>query len=75
MPKLQIIEITTGRTREIQYCDGEGKLLAVMPYAKSSPVGHLVDALVKHLEVQYEMYPPDPVTKISKATHGRYDSR
>ena len=61
-----ILEITTGRTREIQFCNYEGEIEAVMPYSKSSPVGHMIEALVKLCRVQIETYPPDQETKVSK---------
>lgn len=67
MPDEQVIlEVTTGRTREIQFCNYEGELEAILPYAKSSPAGLLVEALVKLCRVQIETTPPDPSTKISK---------
>jgi hypothetical protein len=61
-----ILEITTGRTREIQFSNYDGELEAVLPYAKSSPAGLLVEALVKMCRGQIEVSPPHPETKISR---------
>jgi hypothetical protein len=67
MPDEQVIlEITTGKTREIQFLNIDGELEAVLPYAKSSPAGLMIEALVKLCRVQIETSPPHPETKVSK---------
>lgn len=65
--ELVILEVTTGRQREIQFCNGDGAIEAVLPYSKNSPAGLLIEALVKLCRTQIETSPPDPVTKISKS--------
>ncbi len=64
--ELVILEITTGRQREIIFNDGEGNTEGILPYAKSSPAGLLIEALVKMCRVQMETSPPDPRTKVSR---------
>ena len=67
MPDEQVIlEITTGRTREIQFSNYDGELEAVLPYAKSSPAGLMIEALIKMCRGQIEEHPPDPETRVSK---------
>lgn len=67
MPDEQVIlEITTGKTREIQFCSYDGVIEAVIPYTKSSPASYLVEALVKLCRIQIEEHPPNAETKVSK---------